>query len=406
MNKLSIWLFFIIISCSLRAVTFERKAAIDSIITTGFTKINLTPEIISCLNANYSDIRIFDSRQQEVAYLLYVEPAVTQKNFIRELTILENSTSADEKSSRIVIQNPDKKIQSEIIFYLRNSEIQKEMVLKGSDDLKNWYIISRNYPENISNEDDPTIELRSLKFPPSNYAYFEISMVNKKRDPLQILKAGTYDMESAKAYFTPIPSPIITQKDTAKTSRIRLIFDRKYEISKLVWNINGPELYLRNCSLGNYNKSGKTVWFDTYRTFQISSKTTPIWELNRYRADTLDIVIENEDNTPLKITGVEAYQMNIYLIASLKTGENYQLYFGNKELTAPQYDLKYFADLISDNIPSVSPGKMVNISTEPVSLEKTSLIFNSKFLWIILTLVIGSLGLLSIKMIREMKNKG
>jgi hypothetical protein len=405
MNKIIIFIILILISKGIKAFEFDQKADIDSIKVTGFTKINLSPDIISSLNLNYGDIRIMDSRQKEVPYLLYVEPSLTQKKFFREFTLLENSTTPNQKLSRILIQNTGKKILSEIIFNLQNSDIQKEMVLKGSDDLKNWFIITHNYPENISDFDDKTTEFRSLKFPPSNYGYFEITIVNKKHDPLHILKAGYYDMELAKAYYTRIPSPLITQKDSARVSRIRLVFNKKYEISKLIWQISGPELYHRNCSLGNFIKSGKKEYFESYRIFQLSSKLQPVLDLDRFKADTLFMEIENTDNAPLKINGVEAYQMNIYLIASLNAGENYQLFFGNKELTNPEYDLKYFADLISDNIPVAYTKKPVLIKSEEIVKVKTSLLFNSKFLWIIIILVIGSLGGLSIKMIREMKSK-
>ena len=63
------------------------------------------------------------------------------------------------------------------------------------------------------------------------------------------------------------------------------------------------------------------------------------------------MVISNEDNPPIKITGIRAFQHAEYIIAYLEANKSYTLTFGDSLAQAPVYDLTYFKDSIGKQIP-------------------------------------------------------
>ena len=88
--------------CTLcRAENFQEKVKIDSVPKTGFYKIILSPEIISVTKTGYSDIRIYDAKQNEAPYIL-IENQDSLYTSIPKPAI-EQTDSADIKKSFITL---------------------------------------------------------------------------------------------------------------------------------------------------------------------------------------------------------------------------------------------------------------------------------------------------------------
>jgi hypothetical protein len=386
---------------------YNHRAQLDSIEKKGFYKILLTPEIISVLQSDYRDIRLYDSKNNEIPYLFSEERPVTVKSYFKEMEILENTPIFKPKVSRIVIHNIGKKVLSELFIIVRNTDANREVTLKGSDDNGTWYFISSSYPTRLSEKENETSEIRSISFPRSNYEYFELTIRNNKYEPLQILKMGYRNSELDRGLYTTLPLPKIIQKDTLKRSFITVIYDREYEFSKLEWKITGPEMFHRQCKLGEFSKFSKHDLYGIFQQYELTSKRSSVWEFPKLKTDSLILIIENEDNTPLKVLELQAYQINKYLIAQLQPDEKYTLFFGNVKDIAPEYDLKYFADVIPAQLPVIKPLKLEVIPAGQVKpLVKTKpVFFNKTILWIVIIVIAVGLGVLSIKMVREMGKK-
>ena len=402
MKRISIFLFIAFIFNNSWANDFTHKARVDSVSKTGFYKIALSPEIISASKPDYSDIRIFDSKHAEIPYILVAEQPATERTGFREYDVIENNYLPELALTRIIVHNSTKSIISTLSLIVRNTEVEKEITLKGSDDQKNWYIIKKNFPVASSAYDGETFRMMVLDFPKSNYAFFELTMNEKKKDPLQVMKVGYFDSEVAKGLYTEIPAPIIKQIDSAKVrkSYISIKFNQTYEISRLKFMLKGPALYLRDCHVGRYVKSHNKLVFDEIGYFELSSKNQPVWEFNKIKTDELTIIIDNSDNAPLQVISLLGFQLNKYLIANLKNGEVYDLFVGNKKLFSPEYDLKYFSDSISAGIAVIKTSHLLRLGQSSVSEKKT--IFNKTFLWIVIGIIIVLLAWFSIKLTREM----
>lgn len=398
---ISLLLCTLLINC-IWAGDFKFKSKIDSVSKPGFCKIVLSPEIISELNTDYSDIRIYDSKHNEVPYIFSSEQQTTERKGFREYELLENNYLPSQKITRVIVRNPKKKVLSGFTIFVRNNEVEKEITLKGSDDKKHWYIIRKNFPLQSAEFYSETSKRMVFDFPSSNYEFFELNFNDKQKDPIQIIKIGYYDSEVEKGLYSAIPVPSIHQKDSAavKKSFVRLSFDRSYEISKLELGVNGPELFMRQCYLGQYYISNKKRILEEIHHFTMSSGFPTMVELEKIKTQELFVIIDNSDNSPLKIISAKAYQLNKYLIANLKPHEEYYLFFGNNSLQAPVYDLAYFSDSIAKNIRVIK-------TTQPVKLKmaiakKTVVFFNKSIMWVVIGVVILLLGWFTIRMVKDL----
>jgi hypothetical protein len=382
---------------------FNVISKVDSVLANGFYRILLFPELISYSNADYSDIRLFNSKGKEVPYLLKEESFITSVSGFNEYTLLENKYFPEQKLTRVRFENPVNGIISTLGIVVRNTEIDKEITLKGSDNKTDWYVIQKR-SFILGEKFDETSQIITLNFPGSNFKYFEFSINDKKKDPIQVLKVGSYSSQQSLGTYTPVPVKEIHQTDSSdKKSYIRIKFNIPFELSRIELEVGGPELYQRNCLVGQYIDNKGVSTFETTGQFEINSNKPVVWETNKLKVQDLTLIIENFDNAPLKINTVKAFQLNKYLIAKLEKNEVYTIKTGNPDLTFPDYDLKYFSENIPEELVILKSQRPSVSSVEKTQNSKT--IFTSTILWAVIILIIGLLGFFSIKMVREMGKK-
>ena len=402
MKKAAICLSFLGYLNCLWAQQFNYTSKIDSVSQTGYYKIQLSPEIVSVTKTDYSDIRIYDSKHNEIPYVLKLEHPVTEQTGFKEFKVIENKYLPKQAISRIIVDNSEKNTISVFNLVVRNTAAEKEITLKGSDDQKNWYFIKKTFLSVMPTIDNETTKVMVFDFPKSNYRFFELTLNDKKKDPLQVIQVGYYDYEVAKGLYSEISGLTFRQTDSIKIKKsyISIKFTHPYEIDKLELQFNEPELYLRDCSVGIYTTVNKKVVFNEIGKFMISSKSKPIWRFSDIKTDGLTIVINNSDNVPLQLVSIKVFQLNKYLVAKLKSGETYHLFAGQQTLNAPEYDLKYFADSLPSKITIVKCDGLIDIAKH--SNTKHASFFNNTFMWIAIVLVILLLAWFSIKLVREM----
>lgn len=210
---------------------------------------------------------------------------------------------------------------------------------------------------------------------------------------------------------TPIPAPVLKVKDDKDTKQtiLSLQFNAPYQINELELEIQGAKFYRRDAYLQVPNPDYKPR--NRYNDPNIrladfilkSGKPNKVQldDLSRYQ--NLSIVIDNDDNTPLTIKGVKAYQRNMYLTAYLEKDKSYILKMGQAGLDFPKYDLAYFSDSISRTGPTLKVSNFKrNLPDPPV--RKT--IFSSKiWIWAALGILIVFVLYLSSRMIKDMQSR-
>lgn len=242
----------------------------------------------------------------------------------------------------------------------------------------------------------------------------DIRIYEKDKEIAWLLRKGTDSTDTIgrlnTSHYSLIPYIVFKTREikASKRSVVEIDFDKAYQIDKLRLTVDGFKFYRREAWLAKKNsdirQKGNQDPYQLMNSFIILSGKPTIIELkgaNRYK--TLYLIIENEDNLPLAVKKIEAYQQNMHLTAYLEKDKTYILKTGGQDMSFPRYDLSYFNDSISNGVPFIKVG---NFSQSKAEVKKTTTFFNSKaWIWAALTALIGILGYLSYKMIREMQNK-
>jgi len=397
-----------IISTSLLGQSFAYKANINNDFQSGFVKIALSPEIVSKLKSDFSDIRIYDSNKVEVPYIFYQEQRQKEKNLFVEYEILEKEHNKKAAYTRIVIHNPERNKVNNIVLRIKNADVRKRLKLNASNDMKNWYVLKDNYYYNSIVNNDTTYEIRVLNFPWSDYEYYELLVDDYFDRPINILQAGYYNRVKENGKYTELKNTAFSIKDSLKTSIISIPIQGNY-LDKIAFKIDAPKYFHRDAVIFIHEsrkyKRKKVIYDKNIAHIQLISNSSNVFNLDNLHADTLFIRIQNDDNPALKIRDIQLFQLNKYLIANLNQGNHYQLYYSDKKAEKPIYDLEYFSDSIQENLSVATCGVPIRIKAE-FKEKDGNFNLNDYWLWIIIIGVALLLAYMSYGMIRDGRSSG
>ena len=140
----------------------------------------------------------------------------------------------------------------------------------------------------------------------------------------------------------------------------------------------------------------------------MTSGTINSIEQNEFRFNStilkrLKIIIDNQNNVPLKIDSfvVKGYVHEV--IGRFTEPAVYYLVYGNKKASKPNYDIDHFTDKIPPVIAELVLGSEQLIDKNPEH-KRVSLFQNKLWLWMIMTIIIVVLGWFSMRMIKHKDN--
>ena len=374
---------------------FKYKASFSEVKQSGFYKIVLSPEINAKCQPYLADLRIMESNKQLPYIIKQDQNQFAESSFI-EFPIVSKTKEAD-KQTHITIENKTGKAVTDLLLISTNMHAKRVVNISGSNNLKEWFIIKEgvsldNYFSTLAEEQVQTISL-----PLVNYKYFQVTIIGKDILPFNIKRAGVYAENYIQGKYTEVPVPSITQKDSSdKKSYVQIRFNKSYQIDKMVLQVDGPKFFKRNVIL--YPENVLLTIKIPYYAF-ISSPITEIFT-EGWASQKWDLVIINEDNQPLKIKSVRAFQLNQYLLTYLEAGKNYELYFGDSAMQSPNYDLAFFKDSIGKNPPELA----INAIEAAKINQPVTTTSKGNFQKIILWSIIVSISILLLTFIYKMIN--
>lgn len=375
-------------------------ADIDTIKQSGYYNIQLDKRIIAVSkSSNLSDLRINDTIGNEVPYFVRSQTPVRAINeFVGYL--LESNTEKDSINT-IIVNNEKNENLSRFSIITESAEVDKYVTMRGSNDLKKWYIVKKKENITYSGFKEGNNEILIVDFPQGNYKYYEITLINSQNSPLKVSAVGRFKNSNIYAQQSVVDLGTFTRKDsTDKKTYIRFPeLAYNYRLNKLTFYINSKAEYLRKSELIEKN-------FET--RFNLSSKGENTVVLNNtpISRDGV-IVIDNKGNPPLVIDSIKAFALNRYLCAYLEEGQKYTLVIGNKDIApSSEYDIEYFQNEIPEDIQIVGTLNFHKIEgfDHPTEREKMW-IEEPIFLWSIIIVVGIFLSVICYRMIREMKKK-
>jgi hypothetical protein len=398
LNRLLLTLVVVAQAAGLSAQqTFKYRAEIGKIDKSAFYRIVLLPEVRAKSNAEMADIRILSHGGKVVPYIFGSQlPVKMQQSFITFPRV--NTANQPDTATTFVAENRNRLNINQLNLKLRNTSVDRMVTLAGSDDLANWFAIKENIllSKAAGEGGSNGVYEQLLNFPASNYRYFKVQVNNNRKNPVAILQAGIYKTQSVTALYIALPGVKYSQKDSGKVSRVYITFDKPYPVNRLKLTVSGTKYYKRTVRI--YAQNGKKR--------QLLSDTSIISTWNDFlylSAKTRNLILEipNDDNAPLSISAIEAYQLDQSLVAYLNKGESYHVLFGDTAATTPVYDLQFFADSLQRDLSMVQTG---DITANPAYQHKAVINKPQIPTWLIWVAIIGVIALLTFltfKMTRE-----
>lgn len=372
---------------------FSHAAKLYGIQASGFYQLTITPELSSHLDVSLKDLRIVNSKGQYIPYIIKSGlPGLNDQSF-QSLPIIEN-TLRDTGQTHLVLENNTKKNFSEIALIVRNAAVSRTAKISGSDDGKNWFAISEDISLNGGRLSDKDRFVLSISFPPSSYKYFRIVINNQKNDPLNIVEAGQHTSfnQNYRNPLVPNPDPTFVQKDSIDGySYISITQPAPYHINVITLTVPSPKFFKRRLEV---------IAGNSYGDFIISSTSPLGYFLPTFNSKHFTIRIHNGDNPSLKITSISTSQEVKQIVAHLEKDEAYTLLMGNKNSSAPDYDLKDFKDSIPANIPALSYQSINKNTSTEVKKEDSH-----ASLWLIIIGVLALLSFFTWNLTKELKQK-
>ncbi len=406
MKKILFLFLFLIVSLSITANNFRFESKLPAVDNTRYYKIQLTPGIYSKLRSGNSDLRLFDSNEQEVPYIIKDDIPINLSSSFVEYEIVYKNYLKD-SLTQVIIENKGREPINNISLVVRNADVNKTMRLTGSYDRKQWFVVKENeLISSIRNEKSVT-EIKLINFPLTNYDFYKVEIDDKHSAPVDIIKAGYYEAKVTKGIFTQLKSSFVVSDSTKqKTTWVHLMLDDTLEINEVQFNIHAPEYFLRQVNVYFTNKKSKGNYRDYIDQLALNSKLPLRFAIGSIRTKELWFEVQNEDNVPLKLSDLQCFQINHYCIANLEKGGNYTLRLGDSLLNSPNYDLRHFQSVIPAALDVIIPGELKSIAPMQESSEENGFgkIFSDKrFIWISLVIVTVLLGFVTFRMMKDIK---
>lgn len=404
-------LVFMLFCHGLKAQSYRWQASIEQPNQAGYHRILLPPLVVGQLQPNQADVRLLNSNEKEVPYLIRVEEPVHYKKLFSSHEII-SYTHHPGCCSELLIANPEKRKINNLRLLISNAEAQKEVRLSGSNNRQDWYALKEHAVLFAINSTQSTSEVQLLNFPLSDYKYLRLQLNDSSSAPLNILEVASYNTQAETGKYTQIPVQKVLRTDSAtlKQTYIRLVFEQPVYPDRLELNIKEPQLYYRTglVVLGKERvverrrkRKRNNILRPATIPFVLSSNAPGFINLPRRKVQELTIIVENGDNPPLQINYIKAHQLNHYLIAELNPDQQYTLHYGNEKVKAPNYELLYFQDSIPQNLPVLQVKQVEQVQVQVTSGSNASKLY----IWAAILIVAVALVFMSVRLLNEMSKK-
>ena len=396
-------------NCFAQTEGYHFYSNLDTIKTSGFYNVVLSPQINSHIKTDYSDVRLIDNNNKWVPHIFHApfneisrEMVTTNLNF----TIVESN-----KTNTVLLIDAVQQLNNMTVL-IKNTTVEKFGSLSGSNDKQNWFVINDSvllYPEPSEKNTESVL---NIHFPQINYSNLKLVINNRNKDPFNILALSTKGVAAGFLFSSfsdsilQNPSGILLQKDSGKQSFIKIIQLKKFHFSQINIKAEGLKYYNRQVDLyvaennnSSFKNPGKFI-----QSFVISNNNNLQFNLPLQNANVFYLVVKNEDNPALQIKEVSTGVGYRYITAYLKKDNSYKIILDNAEAVLPNYDITNDYPTIKDSVAILGSGNILAYENKEVTKNNSA---NNKTLLIWLAVIATLLVLLffTITMVKEVNKK-
>jgi hypothetical protein len=338
----------------------------------GLIKISVPLEVLSSARSGLEDLRLFDSSDHEVPYLL--EPSTPTPPGVRppkqfQVTVTANATVATletgltEPITSITMQTPA-------------TDFLKAVQIEGSQDRRKWEVLAQGQP--VFRQRNGASQLH-LAISPARWAFLRVMLDDRRSSPIPLTGALVHSAASTHAGEESLGVAIVQRSEEPGVTRLMLRLDgANCTLASL--RVETPELlFTRAVALaqpqfveGEVRES--VIHGDSI--FRVMLPDQPAVAKLRLAPDVplrsrdLALLITNDDNPPLQITALSATRRPVHVTFNAAEAGRFKLLTGNPFCAGPRYDLEPLkASLQSALVVSVSVESVgTSESRSPASL--------------------------------------
>jgi len=409
MLKLKINLFTLLLLCATIANaqtnTYRFKRSITGV-NSVWHKMVLPDDLYKKANAGFEDLRIFGINGKDTIEVPYLLKQRADKVTTNDIAFKKINQSANPNGYYYTFQSPGINLINQINLAFKQENFDWKVVLEGSNDNKEWFSILTDYRILSIKNNDTDYHFTKLNFPDSKYQYFRIAV----KSPVQpeLLDAKISKTDTIKGTYQEVKYQSFDLKNdvSKKETIIDVTLANPLPLSYLKLNAQSDFDFYRSIKIEYATDSFKTdkgIQCNYANLYEgtISSLEEPAFNFANTITSRLKITIQNNDNKPLRLSGLQL-KGNIYEIIARfdEPKDEYALYYGNEKATGPVYEIEKFESKIPTNLTSVNIGTEQLNPAFSIKIEKP-LFENKAWLWVLMAVIIALLGWFSFKMLKN-----
>ncbi len=176
-------------------------------------------------------------------------------------------------------------------------------------------------------------------------------------------------------------------------SKLTLKTDYKYDYQRTA--------YAKYRAASNLKAKTTENKYLNIRLLSLNSDSNNTFYYENIRTDQLVLEISNHDNQPLKISDIELSEKKYYLTGRFEPGYKYYLYWGNKTIYTPKYDILNFLDKVPKvqhiaELKAFEDIKLVDDTQSDIESNEEKTI-----LWVVIGLLACGLVFFTIKLLKK-----
>ncbi|WP_090773117.1 DUF3999 family protein [Pedobacter soli] len=404
-NKMLFWLLSCTIAANAQTAPYSLKREITGI-QTNWHSLVLPNPMYQKLKPGFEDLRIFGVNGKDTVEVPYLLKQRSDQVSTQEIAFKQLNQSNANQVYYYTFQPSAATVINQINLNFKQENFDWKVNLEGSNDNQSWFTIAKDYRILSIKNQYTDYHFTRLNFPDAKYSYFRLAVKSNTQPELlatKILKADT-----VKGVFQNIKYQSYNIKNDAehKETVIDVNLTDPVPVSQLSLNAQSDFDFYRPFKIEYVTDSFKTDqgmqhnYMELY-SGTISSLEKPVFSFPNTITSKLKITIQNNDNKPLRLSGL-ALKGNVYeLIARFDDPKlPYALYYGNEKATAPSYEIDKFENKIPAGLSSLTIAEEQPNPTYAIKVTKP-LFENKAWLWVLMAVIIVLLGWFSFKMLRN-----
>jgi hypothetical protein len=354
----------------------------------GYHKIELSEQVVNRLNASFSNVRIYDAKEQEILHFLQACNPISPTLVKKELS-LHSQTQKQGCCTELVLLNENQALIDNLVLHLKITNETKTIDISGSQDHEQWAVLRDTFKVYTQNQNS----LKIVGLTRSDYKYLKIRIDDFNSSPLAIEKVFYETSLFPKDSYNRLLMPTVQQptqlQHVDSISYVDFSFEERQAINWLDFQFATEQPnYAYNIEL--QAKKDSLGFFEHIQTFQFTPEKPNYLILPKLYGQFFRLKIHNYKQKKLQITAIQPYQLKHYLVANLTAHQPYLLRFGGENHQSSTQAAIVGVE-IPDSLEIVYPDsiKMIGKSPNPLHIESAKM--NSFWSFKTSLLIIGTL---------------